>query len=43
MRGGFGKIFKTDHMPMDATIGYWIWLIGCVLAIIAWFFSIMRL
>lgn len=43
MRGGFGKIFKTAHMPMDARIGYWIWLVGCVLAIIAWFFSIMAI
>lgn len=43
MRGGFGKIFKTAHMPMDARIGYWIWLVGCSLAIIAWFFSVMAI
>ena len=24
---------------MDARIGYWVWLIGCVLAIIGWIFS----
>ncbi|SEA29429.1 hypothetical protein SAMN02910418_01284 [Bowdeniella nasicola] len=43
MRGGFGKIFKTADMPMDARIGYWIWLVGCVLTIIAWFFSNMAI
>ncbi len=39
-RKGFGSIFQTAHMPMDARIGYWIWLVGCVFAIVAWFFSI---
>ena len=39
-RKGFGSIFQTAHMPMDARIGYWVWLVGCVLAIVAWFFSI---
>lgn len=37
---GFGSVFQTAHMPMDARIGYWIWLVGCVFAIVAWFFSI---
>lgn len=39
-RGGIGSIVRTAHMPMDARIGYWVWLIGCVLAIIGWVFSI---
>lgn len=39
-RKGFGSIFQTAHMPMDARIGYWVWLVGCVLAIVAWFFSL---
>ncbi|SMY12342.1 hypothetical protein [Brevibacterium jeotgali] len=39
-RKGFGSIFQTAHMPMDARIGYWIWLVGCVFAIVAWLFSI---
>ena len=38
-RGGFRNFFQTAHMPMDARIGYWIWLVGCVLAIIGWIFS----
>lgn len=38
-RGGLGGIFQTAHMPMDARIGYWIWLVGCVSAIVAWFFA----
>lgn len=38
-RGGIGSIFQTAHMPMDARIGYWIWLIGSALTIIGWFFS----
>lgn len=40
MRQGFGSIFQTAHMPMDARIGYWVWLVGCTLAIVAWFFSV---
>ena len=40
LRGGIGSIFQTSHMPSDARTGYWIWLVGCVLAIIAWVFSI---
>lgn len=43
MRDGFGKIFKTAHMPMDARIGYWVWLIVCTRTIIAWFFSIIAI
>lgn len=39
-RQGFGSIFQTAHMPMDARIGYWVWLVGTVLAIVLWFFSI---
>lgn len=39
-RGGIGSIFQTAHMPMDARIGYWIWLIGSALTIVGWFFSI---
>lgn len=38
-RGGIGNVFQTAHMPMDARIGYWVWLVGCVLSIIGWFFS----
>lgn len=38
-RGGIGSIFQTAHMPMEARIGYWVWLVGCVLAIIGWIFS----
>jgi len=37
---GFGSVFQTAHMPMDARIGYWIWLVGCALAIVSWFFSL---
>lgn len=39
-RGGIGSIVRTAHMPMDARIGYWIWLVGCVGAVIGWFFSV---
>ncbi|MCT1921943.1 hypothetical protein M3C63_08745 [Brevibacterium luteolum] len=40
LHGGFGRIFQTAHMPMDARIGYWIWLVGCALTIVGWFVSI---
>lgn len=38
-RSGISGIFQTSHMPMDARIGYWVWLVGCVLAIIGWVFA----
>lgn len=43
MRGGFTQIFKTAHMPMDAKIGYWIWLLGCAGAIVAWCFAVIAI
>lgn len=39
-REGIGQIFQTSHMPMDARIGYWVWLIGCVLGILGWIFAV---
>lgn len=38
-RSGISGTFQTSHMPMDARIGYWVWLVGCVLAIIGWVFA----
>jgi hypothetical protein len=38
-RDGIGGIVQTAHMPMDACIGYWIWLVGSTLTIVGWFFS----
>lgn len=38
-RSGISGIFQTSHMPMDARIGYWVWLVGCALAIIGWVFA----
>ena len=43
LRGGFTQIFKTAHMPMDAKIGYWIWLLGCAGAIVAWCFAVIAI
>lgn len=43
VRGGFTQIFKTAHMPMDAKIGYWIWLLGCAGAIVAWCFAVIAI
>lgn len=38
-RDGIRTVVQTEHMPMDARIGYWIWLVGTVLATIGWFLS----
>lgn len=43
VRGGIGSIFQTSHMPMDARIGYWIWLVGCVLTIVGWILSVLTI